>query len=478
MSKTVHFVSLGCPKNRVDTEVMLGHTAGAGHQVVAEAGEADVIVVNTCGFIGEAKQESIDAILEMARHKESGRCQRLVVTGCLSQRYPQELAAEMPEVDHFLGTDEVGLIAEAIAGRTERIRVAETPRFLYDDIAPRRPSMALHTAYVKIAEGCDRPCAFCIIPKLRGPQRSRDPESVVREAVALAAAGTREICLVAQDLTTYGRDLPDGRSPGGPDLAGLLAQLAAVEGLRWIRLHYAYPTAVTDELLAVMAREPRIAKYLDVPIQHVDDQVLKAMRRGHGARLVRALVERVRAQVPGATLRTTFIVGHPGETDEAFQRLCDFVREAELDRVGVFNYSNEEGTVAATLPGAVPAKEIDARRRELLRIQRTISKKKLRALRGRTVEVLVEGPSDQSEYVLMGRHEGQAPEIDGQVYLTLTGDTAPRPGDFVRARITHSAEYDLAAEVLPAGDAPAATGPARSSAASRGRRPLVRLPVL
>jgi ribosomal protein S12 methylthiotransferase len=471
MSKTVHFVSLGCPKNRVDTEVMLGHTTGAGHEVVADPAAADVIVVNTCGFIGEAKQESIDAILEMARHKESGRCQKLVVTGCLSQRYPQELATEMPEVDHFLGTDEVSLVAEAIAGRTERVTVAETPRFLYDDIAPRRPSMALHTAYVKIAEGCDRPCAFCIIPKLRGPQRSRDLQSVVREAESLAAAGTREICLVAQDLTTYGWDLPGGKSEG-PNLAGLLAQLAQVEGLRWIRLHYAYPTAVTDELLDVMAREPRVAKYLDVPIQHADDQVLKLMRRGHGSKKARELVERVRARLPGGTLRTTFIVGHPGETEEAFQRLCDFVRESDLDRVGVFSYSNEEGTHAATLGDPVPAKEIEARRRELLRIQRAISKKKLRAMRGRELEVLVEGKSDESEYVLMGRHEGQAPEIDGQVYLTLVGDSAPQPGDFVRARITHSAEYDLAAEVLDP------TTPARSSAASRARRPPVRLPVL
>jgi ribosomal protein S12 methylthiotransferase len=245
-----------------------------------------------------------------------------------------------------------------------------------------------------------------------------------------------------------------------------------VEGLRWIRLHYAYPTAVTDELLDVMAREPRVAKYLDVPIQHADDQVLKLMRRGHGSKKARELVERVRARLPGGTLRTTFIVGHPGETEEAFQRLCDFVRESDLDRVGVFSYSNEEGTHAATLGDPVPAKEIEARRRELLRIQRAISKKKLRAMRGRELEVLVEGKSDESEYVLMGRHEGQAPEIDGQVYLTLVGDSAPQPGDFVRARITHSAEYDLAAEVLDP------TMPARSSAASRGRRPPVRLPVL
>jgi ribosomal protein S12 methylthiotransferase len=444
----VHFVSLGCPKNRVDTEVMLGHTSDAGHTVVAAPEQADVIVVNTCGFIGEAKQESIDAILEMARHKEAGTCRRLVVAGCLSQRYPRELADEMPEVDHFIGTDEVGQIADAIAGSTRRVHVAETPRFLYDDIAPRRPSMATHTAYVKIAEGCDRPCAFCIIPKLRGPQRSRQPDSVVREATALAAAGTKEICLVAQDLTTYGTDL-DPDAP--PTLESLLAQLAQVDGLRWIRLHYAYPSACTDGLLDVMAREPRVAKYLDVPIQHIDSDVLKSMRRGYGERAVRQLCERVRTRVPGATLRTTFIVGHPGETDQAFARLCDFVREASLDRVGVFNYSREEGTVAALLPGRVPKKEIDARRRELLRIQRDISKKKLRALLGQSIEVLVEGPSDESEYLLMGRHEGQAPEIDGQVYLSLpehAGDApAPAAGALVRATVTHTAEYDLAATI-------------------------------
>jgi len=448
----VHFVSLGCPKNRVDTEVMLGQTLGAGHQIVAAPEEAQVIVVNTCGFIGEAKQESIDAILEMARHKEAGTCQRLVVTGCLSQRYPEELAAEMPEVDHFLGTDEVGTITDAIAGSADRVRVLETPRYLYDDHSPRQASMARHTAYVKIAEGCDRPCAFCIIPKLRGPQRSRTPDSVRREAEALAAGGTREICLVAQDLTTYGTDLDAGAFGGKlPTLASLLDGLADVEGIRWLRLHYAYPSACTDELLDVMAARERVAKYLDVPIQHVDSDVLKKMRRGYGERVVRELVERARARVPGLTLRTTFIVGHPGETDQAFRRLCDFVREAELDRVGVFNYSQEEGTTAALLPNRVPKKEVDARRRELLRIQRDISKKKLRAMKGREIEVLVEGPSDESEYLLMGRHEGQAPEIDGQVYLSFAdaaGDApAPAPGTLLRAKVTHSAEYDLAATI-------------------------------
>jgi ribosomal protein S12 methylthiotransferase len=445
----VHFVSLGCPKNRVDTEVMLGHTAEAGHSLVAEPEAAEVIVVNTCGFIGEAKQESIDAILEMARHKQAGTCKRLVVAGCLSQRYPKELAAEMPEVDQFLGTDEVGAIAKAITGTIARLSVTDTPAYLYDDAAPRRRSQAAYSSYIKIAEGCDRPCAFCIIPKLRGPQRSRAPESVVREARDLAAGGTREVCLIAQDLTTYGTDLPGAREPGAPRLASLLRQLGAVEGLAWIRLHYAYPTACTDELLDVIGGEARVASYLDVPIQHVDSDVLKAMRRGYGERQVRDLVARFRERVPGGTLRTTFIAGHPGETDAAFARLCDFVREADLDHVGVFNFSREEGTVAALLPKRVPQKEIDARRRELLRIQREVSKKRLRAMRDQTLRVLVEGPSDESEYLLMGRHEGQAPEIDGQVYLSLPPEAAaPIPGSFVDARVTHAAEYDLAAEIV------------------------------
>jgi ribosomal protein S12 methylthiotransferase len=445
----VHFVSLGCPKNRVDTEVMLGHTAEAGHQLVAAPESAEVIVVNTCGFIGEAKQESIDAILEMARHKQAGTCKRLVVTGCLSQRYPKELASEMPEVDQFLGTDEVGAIAKAISGTLQRLSVVDTPAYLYDDAAPRRRSQAPHSAYVKIAEGCDRPCAFCIIPKLRGPQRSRAPESVLREVRELVASGTREICLVAQDLTTYGTDLPDADSATAPRLATLLRQLAAVDGLGWIRLHYAYPSACTDELLDAIGGESRVAKYLDVPIQHVDTGVLKAMRRGYGERQVRDLVARFRQRVPNGTFRTTFIAGHPGETDAAFQSLCDFVREAELDHVGIFNFSREEGTVAAMLPKRVPQKEIDARRRELLRIQREVSKKKLRAMRDRTLRVLVEGQSDESEYLLMGRHEGQAPEIDGQVYLSLPPEAiAPIAGTFVEARVTHSAEYDLAAEII------------------------------
>ena len=447
---------------------MLGHTTGAGYDVVGDPEQANVIVVNTCGFIGEAKQESIDAILEMARFKEAGSCERLVVAGCLPQRYAKELSDEMPEVDHFIGTDEVAQVVDAIAGRIERVHVAETPRFLYDDLAP---AAALDGAAHRLREnrrGLRSPLRVLHHPQAARPaaQPHAWPRWCAKPRTS-PPSGAKELCLVAQDLTTYGRDLPDGRDDDGPTLERLLAALAQVGGVRWLRLHYAYPTAVTDGLLAVMAREASVAKYLDVPIQHVDDAVLKSMRRGHGSRQVYDLVERVRKYVPGVTIRSTFIVGHPGETEQSFAKLCDFVRSAELDRVGVFNYSLEEGTTAALLPHRVPPKEIEARRRELLRIQRQISKKKMKAMRGREIEVLVEGSSDESEYVLMGRHEGQAPEIDGQVYLTLGPDFTPAVGTLVRAKVTGSAEYDLAAEVLgpasPLSAPPVRTGAPRIS---------------
>ena len=445
---TVHFVSLGCPKNRVDTEVMLGHTADAGYQVVSDPAAAEVIVVNTCGFIGEAKQESIDAILEMATLQgERVAAASLVVAGCLTQRYPKELAEELPEVDHFLGTDEVALVADAIAGRTERLHVAETPRYLYDDLQPRRPSMALHTAYVKIAEGCDRPCAFCIIPKLRGPQRSRDPESVVREAQDLVARGARELCLVAQDLTTYGRDLPDGRDDDGPNLERLLAHAG-----------------------------PGGRRALDPPALRLPDGGHRRAAGGDGARAGGGQVpgrahparRRRRAEVdaPRPRLQRGARPGragaHPGARASPCARPSSSAIPARPRRRSPSCATScarpsWTGWACSTTrarrarwrrccPSASRQKEIDARRRELLRIQRQVSKKKMKALRGREIEVLVEGPSDESEYVLMGRHEGQAPEIDGQVYLTLDADFTPAAGTFVRARVTNSAEYDLAAE--------------------------------
>jgi len=459
---SVYFVSLGCPKNRVDTEVMLGLSQEAGCSLTEDPAAAEVIVVNTCGFIGAAKEESVDTILEMAAYKSAGSCKRLVVTGCLSQRYPEELVRELPEIDHLLGSGEVDKIAAAILGDSARgaagapvVDVAKVPAYLYDHAAPRPASQAAYSRYVKIAEGCDRPCGFCIIPKLRGPQRSRPMDSIAAEVERLSQAGVVEINLVAQDLTTYGTDLPYDvdRPEGRPSLANLLRRIGSPPGerpgsLRWVRLHYAYPTAVTDELLDVIAASPRVVKYLDVPLQHADDRVLKLMRRGHVGKTVWSLVERARSRVPDITLRTTFIVGHPGETEESFSRLCDFVKQARFDHVGVFCYSQEEGTHSATLDEAVPAKEAERRRRELLRLQRTISKQKQRALRGQTLDVLVEGAAEESEYLLQGRHAGQAPEIDGRVYLSLgegIAEVALRPGDLVSARIDTSADYDLAA---------------------------------
>ena len=459
----VYFVSLGCPKNRVDTEVMLGLSQQGGAQIAEKPDDADVIVVNTCGFINAAKEESIDTILEMAQWKTQGRCQRLIVTGCLTQRYPDELAREIPEIDHILGSGDVEKITQAIRGGQGGVEVAATPSYIYDHDAPRPASQHAFSRYVKIAEGCDRPCGFCIIPKLRGPQRSRTPESIATEVERLSQTGVVEINLVAQDLTTYGTDLPIPLGPDGapqpdaaPRLASLLRRIGepppgdAAGWLRWIRLHYAYPTAVTDELLDVIATSPRVVKYLDVPLQHADDRVLKLMRRGHVGKTVWKLCERARARVPGIALRTTFIVGHPGETEEAFAHLCELVRQVEFDHVGVFCYSHEEGTPSGALTEVVPAKEAERRRRELLRIQRQVSKKHQRARRGTLIDVLVEGESDESEFVLAGRHAGQAPEIDGRVFLSLGEDAADlvlRPGDLVQARVTGSADYDLAATV-------------------------------
>jgi ribosomal protein S12 methylthiotransferase len=463
--QAVYFVSLGCPKNRVDTEVMLGLSDRAGFTIARAPEDADAIVVNTCGFIGEAKEESIDTILEMARYKADGKAKRLVVTGCLTQRYSGDLSRDLPEVDHFLGSGDVDKIVGALRGESPRDGVSMDPAYLYDDVTPRLQSLPAYTAYVKIAEGCDRPCSFCIIPKLRGGQRSRSAESVEREVRDLVARGAVEINLVAQDLTTYGKDLD-----GELQLASLVRRLAHVDGLRWLRLHYAYPTATTDELLEVIASEPRVAKYIDMPLQHIDDQMLKHMRRGHVGKTSRALVEKIRARIPGVTLRTTFIVGHPGETDAAFGRLVDFVREAEFDRVGVFTYSNEDGTHAAKLAadlGGVAPKEMEKRRRELMRVQRSISRKKMKSMVGRELAVLVEGPSEESEFLFNGRHEGQAPEIDGSVFLALAdGVKTPRQGELVSARVTGYADYDLAATIE------------RTIAPTRMKRAPTRLPVI
>ena len=466
--QSVYFVSLGCPKNRVDTEVMLGEVDRAGYCIVSQPDAADVIVVNTCGFIDAAKEESIETILEMAEYKSAGRCDKLVVTGCLTQRYPDEIAAEIPQIDHILGSADFAGIAGVIGRKKSTslpmAEVSKVPTYLYDHASPRLVTGGVYSAYVKIAEGCDRPCAFCIIPQLRGPQRSRTIESVVAEVRSLAERGCVEVNLIAQDLTRYGADLAEPR----PTLAALLEALGGIDGIRWIRLHYTYPSAFSDELIDVIASEPAVAKYIDVPLQHIDDTLLKSMRRGHSSRVVRDLIERLRSRIDGLVLRTTFIVGHPGETDQAFDDLCEFVGETEFDHVGVFTYSQEAGTVSALLPHRVEVEVAENRRNHLMALQGYVSRAKNRDRIGSEIDVLVEGSSDESDLLLQGRWYGQAPDIDGSVYLT---DGTARPGDFVRARVMHASDYDLAASILDGADldSPDPGGRSQASRSDRAR---------
>ncbi len=444
--QSVYIVSLGCPKNRVDSEVMLGDAGESGHRIVSSPEEADVIVVNTCGFIDSAKEESIDTILEMAAFKTGGSCKELVVTGCLTQRYPEEVAKEIPEIDHILGSGDFREVIKILNAKRKPsvakkglpiLGVSETPAFLYDHNTPRIITGYRHTAYVKIAEGCDRPCAFCIIPKLRGPQRSRTIASVVTEIENLCASGAKEINLIAQDLTRYGWDLP-----GKPTLAQLLSALEGIAGLRWVRLHYTYPSAFSDELIEVIASSSVVAKYIDVPLQHIDDSMLKKMRRGHTSKVTYDLIDRLRSRIDDVVIRSTFIVGHPGESEEAFAHLCRFVEEVKLDHVGAFPYSQEEGTVSGMLPNRLSS-EVKAERQErIMEVQRKVSRAKNEAKVGSTIEVLVEGESDESEYLMQGRWYGQAPEIDGLVYLA---SCEAQIGDMIEVTVTDASDYDLAA---------------------------------
>ncbi len=444
-TKKVYFVSLGCAKNQVDTEVMLGVVADEGHVLVDDPREADTLVVNTCGFIEAAKEESIDTILELSQAKAEAEGRRLVVAGCLSQRYPDELAKEMPEVDHFLGSADMLGLSKILRGNAPRMGVSALGRraYLYDHTSPRRTIGPRHSAFVKIAEGCDRPCAFCIIPKLRGPQRSRAVFSVVEEVHGLVESGTREICLVAQDLTTYGTDLPErGLAPA--NLEQLLDALCEIDGLEWIRLHYAYPTATTDGILERIATRPKIATYLDVPLQHVDTEVLKKMRRGYTEKVVRNFVERVRAQDAHIWLRTTLLTGHPGETEARYIQLRKFVEEGFIDHLGVFPWSREDGTVAAMQPERVEEAIARARAEELMHIQAGHRLKKHQAMLGQVLRVMVDGPNDETEFLLDGRHEGQGVDVDGKVILT---DGTAERGDFVRARVIQVTEHDLVASM-------------------------------
>ena len=449
----VAFVSLGCPKNLVDSEVMMGLLARDGYELTGRAEEAEVLVVNTCSFIEAAQKESVEAILEMAEHKKFGAAKKLIVAGCLVERYREQILDQVPEVDAVVGTGEVERLLDAVHGEL-RVLPAEPPTFLYHDLTPRIVTTPKPTAYIKIAEGCDHPCTFCIIPELRGKFRSRRFESVVRETENLAAAGAREITLIGQDTTSYGEDL--GLRDG---LAQLLAKLAQIEELLWVRFLYAYPNRVTQKLLDTIAAEPRLAKYLDMPLQHASRDVLARMKRGSNGDAFLHLLERMRKTIPGVSLRTSFIVGFPGETEKDFAELCDFVKAAKLDWMGVFEYSDVDNAESHALGEKVDAGTTANRRDRLMALQKRISRESLKAryckAANQTFLALVEGPSEENPMVWEARLEGMAPEIDGKLYLTdieLPGGELAAGGDVVRVEITKSDAYDLighVVEILP-----------------------------
>jgi ribosomal protein S12 methylthiotransferase len=444
MAQRVHLVSLGCPKNRVDSEVMIGKLHQGEWSLVDEPDEADVIVVNTCSFIQPATEESIETVLAMAGYKETGHCQKLIVTGCMVQRYGTTLEDELPEVDHFLGTGEYHRIDEVLRSSESgapRSHV-DVPMYIHDELAPRINSWKTHSSWLKIGEGCNHKCTFCIIPTLRGKMRSRTVPSLVAEASRMAGEGVRELNLVSQDSTAYGRDLGDGS-----DLGGLVRALAQVEGIDWIRLHYAYPIGLPETLLRAIAEEDKVCNYLDMPLQHASAPVLKAMRRGVTRAGQERILERVRHFVPDIAIRSTFIVGFPGETEEDFEVLLDFIREQEFDRVGVFTYFQEDGTEAAKLPDQVPEEVRQDRQRRLMEAQAEISRRHLSALVGQVQPVLIDGPSTEHEWVISGRLRTQAPEVDGQVFLDAPPDDVVA-GQIRMVRIDRTSDYDLVGTVI------------------------------
>jgi ribosomal protein S12 methylthiotransferase len=461
----VGMISLGCPKNLVDSEVMLGLAQQSGHQLTRDPADADVLVVNTCAFIDKAKQESIDAILEMAELKKAGKCQRLVVTGCMAERYRDELREQIPEIDAVLGTGEVPEIVAAIAptghrgpgtqrgfipllrsngepleSRTPNPESRQLPTYIYDSDTPRLLATPRHYAYIKIAEGCDYKCAFCIIPKLRGHYRSRPADSIVREARTLAARGVKEILLISQDTTFYGID----RGERGA-LARLLRELNTIDGIEWIRMLYLYPTTIGDDVLDATAESEKVCKYIDLPLQHASDEILRRMKRPGTRSGYEQLLARIRRRVPGVTLRTTFIVGFPGEDANDFAQLQDFVRTVRFDHVGVFTYSHEDGTTAHGLADDVPARVKTQRQAALMSLQKKIVKKAQQLRAGQQVRLLVDGPSAEHDLVLRGRLEGQAPDIDPVVYLTDCDPSEFSAGQFLRAEIVGARDYDLVA---------------------------------
>ena len=470
----VGMISLGCPKNLVDSEVMLGLARQSGHQLTRDAADADVLIVNTCAFIDKAKQESIDTILEMAELKKTGKCQRLVVAGCMAERYRDELREQIPEIDAVLGTGEVPEIVKAIGGsaspgtsaprnpshvpllrsngelvnlgsRTPDPGSHDLPSYLYDADTPRLLATPRHYAYIKIAEGCDYKCAFCIIPTLRGHYRSRPADSIAREARALASRGVKELLLISQDTSFYGND----RGERGA-LARLLRQLNTIDGIEWIRMLYLYPTTIGDDVLEAIAESEKVCKYIDLPLQHASDDVLKRMKRPGTRASYERLLNRIRTRIADVALRTTFIVGFPGETDDDFAQLQDFVKTVGFDHVGVFTYSHEEGTSAYGVADDVPARVKRQRQSALMSMQKTIVKKAQQLRAGQHVRLLVDGPSAEHELVLRGRLEGQAPDIDPVVYLTDCDPSEFSAGQFLRAEIVGARDYDLLARPLAA----------------------------
>jgi len=448
--KKVGFVSLGCPKNLVDSEVMMGTLAEAGWEITNNADEADTVVVNTCGFIESAKQESVDAILEATSLKAEGKAKRVVVAGCLVERYRDDLMKELPEVDAFIGTNEVTRILEA-TDETKNFRELpllpignKTATYLYDFDSPRYRATDSHTAFIKIAEGCDRPCAFCSIPSMRGSFRSRRFGSIVEEARNLAKQGVKEVVLIAQDSSRYGEDL------GQVDaLASLIRALGEIDDLEWVRVMYAYPTHISDAFLGAIAETPKAVKYLDMPLQHASRNVLKLMKRGGTRESLEKLIRRVREKVPGITIRTTFITGFPGETEEDFEELMECVRNCRFDNVGVFTYSDEEGTPAFDLPNKVDPKIAKQRRSRLMKEQAKISKQLNKAKIGNTYKVLFEGLSQESDLLFQGRLEGQAQEIDGYILINdMPDEFDPQIGGVYDVRITEAHEYDLVGAIV------------------------------
>lgn len=436
-------ISLGCSKNLVDSEHYLGILSKRkGMELTSELSEADIVIVNTCGFIGDAKEESIETILEVSEFKETGNLKKLIVAGCLAQKYSEEILKELPEVDAVIGTGDIDKIEKVVDEILENKKVLETKNmtFLANANTERVLTTASHTAYLKISEGCNRACTYCIIPQMRGRLRSRSIEDIVEEAKRLVASGVREINLLAQETTEYGIDLY-----GDKKLAALMKELCKIEGLKWLRTYYMHPEYVTDELIEVMKSEEKICKYFDVPIQHVSDNILRNMARAKSGEQVKDVLNRIRKAIPEATIRTTLIVGFPGETEENFQELMDYVREFEFDYAGVFKYSREEDTVAYNLPNQVPEEIKEKRYAELVNLQSEIAERKNRRLLGEEIEVMIDGVSSESEYLLEGRTRGQALEIDGKV---LTTDGTAKPGEIVKVKFEQNFEYDFVGPIV------------------------------